>query len=149
MSAPLGNQYWQRRNKTGRERTYKSPAALWSACVEYFEHIEKTPLQASELIKFQGKAKLTKVPKTRAMTISGLCLWIGISRVTWYEYEKRKGFLNICSMVEEIIRTQKFEAAAADMLNPAIIARDLGLADKRQITSGLSVYIDKDDATCL
>jgi hypothetical protein len=37
--------------------------------------------------------------------------------------------------VEEIIRTQKFEGASADLLNPNIIARDLGLADKQDNTT--------------
>lgn len=35
---------------------------------------------------------------------------------------------------EEIIRRQKFEGAAADLFNPNIIARDLGLADKSELT---------------
>ena len=34
----------------------------------------------------------------------------------------------------EIIRTQKFAGAAADLLNANIIARDLGLADKNEVT---------------
>ena len=36
--------------------------------------------------------------------------------------------------MEEIIRQQKFEGAAANLLNANIIARDLGLADKAEIT---------------
>ncbi|MDC9826565.1 terminase small subunit, partial [Devosia sp. ZB163] len=36
--------------------------------------------------------------------------------------------------VDEIIRAQKFEGAAAGLLNPNIIARDLGLADKQELT---------------
>ena len=36
--------------------------------------------------------------------------------------------------MDEIIRTQKFEGASADLLNPNIIARDLGLADKSELT---------------
>ena len=34
--------------------------------------------------------------------------------------------------MEQIIRTQKFEGAAAELLNPNIIARDLGLADRSE-----------------
>ena len=38
----------------------------------------------------------------------------------------------MCSQVEDIIRTQKFEGASAELLNVSIIARDLGLADKSE-----------------
>jgi len=34
-----------------------------------------------------------------------------------------------------VIYRQKFEGASADMLNPNIIARDLGLADKKDLSS--------------
>ena len=40
---------------------------------------------------------------------------------------------NVLNLIhEEIIYNQKFTGAAADLLNPNIIARELGLADKQQ-----------------
>lgn len=41
--------------------------------------------------------------------------------------------------MEEIIRTQKFEGASADLLNPNIIARDLGLAEKQEHSGKLEL----------
>lgn len=74
-----------------------------------------------------------KVPKPRAMTIQGLCLFIGISRETWSQYRKQNhDFSDIVADAEDIIRTQKFEGAAANLFNPNIIARDLGLAERQQ-----------------
>ena len=35
---------------------------------------------------------------------------------------------------EAVIYRQKFEGAAADMLNQAIIARELGLVDRKEMT---------------
>lgn len=69
------------------------------------------------------------LPKMRAMTISGLCIHLGISRQGWHEYRQKEDFSAICERVEDIIRDQKFSGAAADLLNPSIIARDLGLRD--------------------
>ena len=40
-----------------------------------------------------------------------------------------KDFLSVITRIENIIFTQKFTGAAADLLNPNIIARDLGLMD--------------------
>lgn len=46
----------------------------------------------------------------------------------------REGFGSVTTRAEEIIRRQKFEGAAAEFLNANIIARDLGLADKSELT---------------
>ena len=42
-------------------------------------------------------------------------------------------FSEVCADAERVIYQQKFQGAAADQLNPAIIARDLGLADKKEV----------------
>jgi hypothetical protein len=130
--APKDNQFWKARSSHGRKPIFEKPEDMWNACCEYFEWVERHPLTAAELVKYQGKAKVTKVPKMRAMTISGLCIFLDISQETWFQYRKKEGFSEVCTRVENIIRTQKFEGAAADLLNPAIIARDLGLADRRE-----------------
>jgi hypothetical protein len=70
----------------------------------------------------------------RAMTIEGLCIFLDIEQRTWLNYTKREDFIPVTSRACEIIRTQKFAGAAADLLNANIIARDLGLADKNELT---------------
>lgn len=70
----------------------------------------------------------------RAMTIFGLCGFLDISKTCWDEYKVREGFGSVTTRAEEIIRRQKFEGAAAEFLNANIIARDLGLADKSELT---------------
>lgn len=84
-------------------------------------------------MKFQGVATLVCVPKTRAMTVQGCCLFIGITTETWGRYCKPdQDFSGITKNVDMTIRTQKFEGAAADLFNSSIIARDLGLVGKQQ-----------------
>ena len=79
----------------------------------------------------------------RPMTLSGLCIFLDIARRTWDEYRQREDFLPVTTRVEETIRTQKFAGAAADLLNPNIIARDLGLKDKTEREHSGSVGIRK------
>lgn len=74
------------------------------------------------------------LPKMRAMTVSALCIFLDISPNTWLAHRTREGFLPICSRVDEIIWTQKFQGAAAGLLNPSIFARDLGLADRSKLS---------------
>ena len=60
------------------------------------------------------------------------CLFLDICENTWTNYKKQPDFLSITLEVEKVIYNQKFAGAAADLLNPNIIARELGLADKQQ-----------------
>lgn len=134
MAAPVGNQFWKARSSHGRKPIFASPGDLWTACLEYFEWVEANPLYETKGFAFQGVVTKETFPKMRAMSISGLCIFLDIGRRSWDEYGKREDFLPVCEAVEETIRTQKFEGASADLLNPSIIARDLGLADRSEVT---------------
>ena len=69
----------------------------------------------------------------RAMSIAGICVFLGITPTTWFEYKKLEGFSDVICEAENIMFTQKFEGASADLLNQNIIARDLGLKEKTDI----------------
>ena len=134
MAAPAGNEFWKARSSHGRAPIFATPDHLWSACVEYFEWVEANPLYECKAFGSKDGPQTIDLPKMRAMTVSGLCIFLDISPKTWAEYRVREDFTPIASRVDEIIRTQKFQGAAADLLNPSIIARDLGLADKSELT---------------
>ena len=130
-----GNKFWEARSSHGRNPIFASPDDLWQGCVEYFEWVEANPLQEEKV--FNGKDGIARasVAKMRAMTIAGLCIFLDIDRTTWADYAKRPDFSPITARAEEIIYSQKFAGAAADLLNANIIARDLGLADKQDNTT--------------
>lgn len=94
---------------------------------------------ASEPVKHAGSGKLMDLPKMRAMTIQGLCNFLQIGTSTWSDYKKKKDFSDIITRVEGIIYQQKLEGAAADMLNPNIIARELGLAEKQNHSGEVTI----------
>lgn len=145
MAAPKGNEFWKARTKHGRDKLFTNKDILREACQEYFQWCEDHPLMTSEVIKFQGKATLTDVPKMRAMTISGLCIFLNISEDTWANYRDDKDFLGVTRETESIIRTQKFEGASAELLNANIIARDLGLIDKKEHTGSIDLNKETDE----
>lgn len=134
MAAPPGNQFWKQRSSHGRKPIFADPDQLWEACVEYFEWVEANPLYEDGLVTYQGTATHEPVAKMRAMTIGGLCIFLDISQQAWSEYRARKDFGEVVTQVETVIRAQKFEGASAGLLNANIIARDLGLADKQELT---------------
>tara|TARA_R110000803_G_scaffold115793_5_gene184359 strand:- start:7288 stop:7770 length:483 start_codon:yes stop_codon:yes gene_type:complete len=132
MAAPKGNRFWEARAKHGRDKIFKSSDILWTACCEYFLWAEENPLYEVKAFAFQGVVTQESVPKMRAMTIDGLCLFLDISVETWRLYTDREDFIGVTRKAENVIRSQKFSGAAADLLNANIIARDLGLTDKRE-----------------
>lgn len=134
MGAPLGNQFWKARSTHGRKPLFSDPEQLWDACEQYFEWVETNPLMEDTVIAYQGTATHVPVARMRAMTIAGLCIYLDVSQSTWRDYASQEDFSAVTTRAEEIIRTQKFTGAAADLLNPNIIARDLGLSDKQELT---------------
>ncbi|CAI1023336.1 DNA-packaging protein [Serratia ficaria] len=133
MAAPKGNRFWEARSSHGRNPIFGSPDELWSACAEYFDWIEDNPLYETKAFAFQGVVTQEAIPKMRAMTIIGLCLFLDIDRSTWYALKAKEGFSDITTRAEEVIYNQKFSGAAADLLNANIIARDLGLKEQSQV----------------
>ena len=131
MAAPAGNQFWRVRSSHGRKPIFETPEDLWNACEEYFEWVEENPLYEAKAFAYQGDVKIEKLPKMRAMTLEGLCIFLDIGRRTWDDYRARKDYSPVTTRVEDVMRSQKFAGAAAELLNPNIIARDLGLADKQ------------------
>lgn len=123
-----GNKIWLASSSAGRNPKFKTPDSLWAACVEYFEWVHANPLYEAKAFSNGTKVSL---PKMRAMSLQAMCEFIGISRQRWGQIRDSKAaFLSVITRVEDILYSQKFEGAAADLLNANIIARDLGLADK-------------------
>ena len=127
MAPPKGNQFWLARSSSGRKPIFKKPDQLWDSCLEYFQWTEDNPLQEQKATQFQGEFIKTNINKMRAMTISGLCLFLDICEKTWANYRIKDDFIQVITRVESIIWDQKFTGAAAGLLNPRIIARDLSL----------------------
>lgn len=131
MAPPKGNQFWKERSSHGRKPIFAKPDDLWDAACEYFEWVEANPLLEEKAFNYQGKIFKDTVTKMRAMTVEGLVIFLDIGLQTFYDYRDRDDFSEVVKRIDEIIRTQKFEGASADLLNANIIARDLGLKDAR------------------
>jgi hypothetical protein len=111
---------------------------MYAACVKYFEYVAENPLVENKVFQFQGEPVPASLEKPRAMTLSGMCIFMGCSRDAWEQYRKREDFAEVCELVDSIIYQQKFELAAADLLNVNLIARDLGLRDRVEQTGSIT-----------
>jgi len=142
MAATKGNQFWKARAKHGRDKIFKTPKLMLEAAFDYFSWVEDNPL--TKQIIFQGVVQGNE-SLMRAMTIKGLCIFWGVNTRYLDDFisnlkldtEEGKDFSSVTSTIKEIIETQKFEGASAGLLNPNIIARDLGLTDKKELSGSV------------
>jgi len=139
MPAPLGNQFWKKRSKHGRDKLFATPELLWEAATQYFKWIDSHPFDKYDAIRSGDNAgKIIVIPTQRPYTITGLCLYLNCNLKFFDDFEKslkanpHEDFSLIITRIREIIYTNKFEGAAVGCFNPNIIARDLGLADKQE-----------------
>jgi len=136
MAAPKGNNYWEFRNKHGRDFRY-SPDLFWDEAVKYFEWMidkvwnKKDPIKSGDMA-----GTLIDVPTQTPMSIESFCLFADISTETFRNYESKeeqyKDFFEVTTRIRSIIESQQFEGATVGAFNPNIIARKLGLQDKIQ-----------------
>lgn len=136
MPAPKGNEFWKQRSKHGRDKLFASPQLLWSAACEYFKWCESNPLLEEKGFAFQGTVTKETFEKMRAFTMSGLCFYLHCNEAYFRQFKSdNEGFSTVIGEIEQVVYRQKFEGAAADLLNANIIARDLGLKDRTDHTT--------------
>ena len=74
-----------------REKTYKTERALQAKVEEYFSSISRTvPLLEADgqTIKNDAGEDILRTEYLRPPTVSGLCLFLNITRRTWENYQK-------------------------------------------------------------
>lgn len=140
MGAPKGNQFWKLRSKHGRDKLFETPELLWEAACEYFQWCEENPLLEEQGFAYQGVVTKEYFSKMRAFTMSGLCFYLRCNEAYFrnFKSQKRKDakdFSTVIEEIEKVVYRQKFEGAAADLLNANIISRDLGLKDNTDVTT--------------
>lgn len=135
MAAPKKNEYYKRRQKDGRELIYGSPDLLLEEAYNYFDWCKKNPFHKREVIKSGIRAgDVIKVEVDRPYTIEGFCVYAGISVQTFSNYGEREDYFAVVTHVREVIRQNQLEGAIVEAYSPNIVARLLGLADKKEFT---------------
>lgn len=143
MGAPKKNEFWKARASHGRSKIFETPKILMDAATEYFNWCLDNPLYESVV----SSGKIFELPKMRAMTLKGLCIFLDVSYSSFDNYcnsshERYKDFLEVTSRIKEIVYTQKFEGASAGFLNANIIARDLGLKEETKTELTVNPFLD-------
>lgn len=143
MAAPIGNKFWKARSKHGRDKIFATPNDLLMAAYEYFDWNAKNPWYKKELLKSGDRAgELVDVPVERPLSERGLCSFIGVNTLYLNQFEKsckEKGeedFSKVIAHIREIIDRQQLEGAKLGVFNHNIVARELGLIERSDLTTG-------------
>lgn len=138
----LGNEFWKIRSRVGPPLLFGDAELLTQAAFEYFEWVDTHPLYRYELLRGGEMAgQVVAVRMARPYTLAGFCLYCGVT--TNYFHQMRqdamqkddKEMSNAMKMIDQTILTQKFEGAASGIFNANFIARDLGMADRTDMTT--------------
>lgn len=131
----MSKELWEISKGPGQPPKFSSPQEMWDRAVEYFKWCGQHQLVEEKIGFFQGEPTSGFVGHKRPMTQKGLCIFLGITVSTWHNYKKNTEYLEVIEAIEDIMFEQKFAGAAVGLFNANIIARDLGLADKQDITT--------------
>lgn len=131
--------FWEASPHTGRKPHYDDPEKLRADALEYMQWVFENPFFEHKTVG--GEGMIVRVPKMRPATLGGLQIFLGMSPQSWSDYRKKPLFSEVIGEIDEMIREQKFAGAAAGFLNANIIARDLGLADKREVQAKATVLV--------
>ena len=128
---------------------YKTHEELIAMILGYFRYIEDNPLEEDSVFAYQGETFHDRRAKMRAPTTAGLCAWLCISRETWTQWRggsRRPEFKPVVEWVDQMMYDIKYTGASAGLLNPMIVARVLGLAEKQEVNAKTQVVIECDEA---
>lgn len=127
-------QFWQQKPKGQGVMAYQTPESLREAAIEAFDWMHKHPKRRQVTAHYKGSFVRTYETLERPFSFHGLSMVLGISYTGLQNYRERKEFSEVMEWIDGVIYTQKFEGAAVGTLNANFIARDLGLAERNEVT---------------
>lgn len=115
--------------------TYDTPDQLLRSAISYLQWCDKYPLQSEELFHYKGMVKRSHSKKMRAPTRKGLGTFLGLTEAKLNKLRAQgDDWEDAMQLIEQALFTHKFEGAAAGLLNAGIVSRELGLAERSEIT---------------
>jgi len=121
-----------------KQKIIDSPIEMANLFLKYSEYEKGRP--KFENVLHQKTGQIIAVPREVPLTWNGFEIWLSengiIEKIDDYKADKDgryKEYADIITRIGKIIYHDKYNGAAAGIFNPNIIARDLGLADKKDL----------------
>jgi|GEM_PF-411939 len=134
----LKDGHWEGKNKragAGRPPKFETAEELWDVCCEYFEWVENNPMYEAKLMQHKSETWWEYIPKKRPMSQQGLCRFLEISTVNWWQFknERSEEFARVADMVENVIYEQQFSGGAVGFFNSQMISKKIGLKEQHEL----------------
>lgn len=129
MPAPKGHPLW---GNPLKPKKY-TPEQLWEGACGYFEKNSEKKWKKQDFIRGGESAGMkVELETENPYSIEGLCIYIDISKQTFYNYEscEDKTYFDVCARIRDIINRQHFEGGMVGAFNANIVTRKLGLEEK-------------------
>lgn len=134
--------------KGGRPRKFAYPTQMLKAFSDYLtDRMERSITFTESEVGEVGKSTINKdrtTIKHHPLSIADFCIYLGCSREWWAKLPDE--FLQVKTYIADYIYTFQLKGAEVGEFNPNIVARELGLADKKQVDMGDNVTIVVKDA---
>lgn len=129
-------------HNVGKPRKYQ-PLELLEKANEYFNWVIDNPLKKTEAYNTKNGIELIETPVMRVMSIGAFSVFAGITYQTFLNYERDESglYFEVCKKIRDVVENHQFEGASANLLNASIIARKLGLADKKETSHSGEVSV--------
>jgi hypothetical protein len=129
--------------KQGKRLAFDTPVKMLDAITDYFNAVDANPYKEHDYV---GKdATSVYRQKMRPYTWHGLCLFLGYNPEYFEKFEEytreeifRGGsqYRRVIKHARALIYDNKLSGATSGLFSHHIVARDLGLADKKQLEGG-------------
>ena len=130
----------------GKKKYIETPQKLYDLFLKYVDDTKSSPKHENVLVHKTGEIHL--VPKERPLTWWGFENWLNrkgvICNLSSYEHNENKSYdeyLPIITRIKREIYEDKYDGATAGLYQHNIIARDLGLVDKKQVSANVKSEI--------
>lgn len=115
-----------------------TPEELQTKINQYFTQCKEDPIIKYDVIKTGERAGETlEIPITRPYMLTGLCLYIGITPETFYQYlnenYSNKRITEIATRANLIIKDNQVSGATAKIYDQTLVARMQGINERSEV----------------
>ena len=138
---------YQPKRGRGRPRRIATPSQLDAVFAEYVADRQQRVIEMTEVeIGNVGESDINKTKskrKTFPLSIEDFCVYLGVGRVWWNQLPE--DFSRVKEKIFNYIYNHQLRGAITGEFNPNIVARQLGLADKKEVTTsgdGITIVVN-------